>query len=125
MEEICYLAVYGTLRTGGVYNHIISEGEFVCSMRVANWCMYDNKGQYPFAVRAGGDSSIVVELWAVTAGDMEKVDDLEEYPDLYNKTFLELETGAGSCIRAAFYYVEESAVEGLDLVPGGDWIMYL
>ena len=123
MEELFYLAVYGTLRQGGIYNHIISDAEYVRTMRIANWCMYDNHGQYPFAVAAGSDSSIVVELWEVTSGHLEKVDDLEDYPDLYDKTFLEFELENGCCVKAAFYYVEEQVVSGLDIIPDGDWLI--
>ena len=122
MGDICYLAVYGTLKRGGFYNHIITgQGRYIDTRRIGGWRMYDNRGNYPYAVRGGKNDCIVTELWEILAELLHKVDALEDYPGYYERTELEFEIEGGKSISAHFYFVSEDKVEGLPRIESGDW----
>ena len=121
-DSTCYLAVYGTLKRGGFYNHIIAgRGRYIDTRRNSGWRMYDNFGKYPYAVRGSADEMIVVELWQIPAEILPKVDALEDYPGYYQRTKLELEIAGGEIVSAYFYYVSKDKVEGLPQIDSGDW----
>ena len=121
-DSTCYLAVYGTLKRGGFYNHIIAgRGRYIDTRRNSGWRMYDNFGKYPYAVRGDVDDIIVVELWQIPAELLSKVDDLEDYPGYYQRTQLEFEIEGGEKVKAYFYFVDQKQVEGLARIESGEW----
>ncbi len=121
-ENACYLAVYGTLKQGGLYNHIIAAcGRYVDTRRISGWQMYDNHGNYPYAVPGSINDIIVVELWQIPSELLTKVDALEDYPGYYRRTQLQFELEADKTVYAWFYFVDENQVQGLPRIHTGNW----
>jgi len=83
--------VYGSLRRGGRWHHVLDGSRFVGLGRTrAEWTLVP-VGPYPGLVP--GSESIEGELFLVSAEVLAVVDRLEEHPHLYRRTVLRLEDG--------------------------------
>lgn len=114
--------VYGSLLSG-LGNHPVlgvdrGDAEFLGEATLApEYQMYD-LGAFP-AVRRGGDTSIVGEVYRVNDEAFERLEYLEGYPDLYQRTVVFTPYG-----RAIMYHMERE-LHGSDRVPSGDWKAWL
>lgn len=126
MEEIYYIAAYGTLRADGDNHHIICPHDrpeissCLGQFWINGWQMYDNF-IYPYAARGSEVDRILVELWAIPAELLPEVDKLEGYPDYYQRTELDFTLPDNRQIKAYLYFVGNNTVAGLSRVASGDW----
>lgn len=113
------VAVYGTLRKGQ-HNHAILEdsgGKFLGSFwTTRDWTMYD-LGGYP-AVTKDGSDSIFLEVYEVEVMGM--IDQLEGYPDYYNRTYINTPYGG-----AWIYFLNDEQLPNIvTLVSSGDYVQH-
>lgn len=73
------LAVYGSLRRGGVNHHYLDQASFLGQMMMSNLLMV-NLGPYPAAVLSPKSSDqAVIELYEINEQTLTTIDLLEEY----------------------------------------------
>jgi gamma-glutamylcyclotransferase (GGCT)/AIG2-like uncharacterized protein YtfP len=89
--------VYGTLRRGQRNHYMLRSSPFL-GMHVTEPCytMLD-LGSYPAVVR-GGHCAISGELYRVTPPTLATLDELEDYPDRYDRAVITTEQGDTSCV---------------------------
>jgi len=109
--------VYGTLKGA---NHVRGLNQFEGSHFVgeattteSQYMMYD-LGAFP-AVMCGGGSDVQGEVWKVTNDVMDILDQIEGYPNFYNRKIVETSLGPAWM----YYFVEETQIhETVDPVNG-------
>nr|WP_086937620.1 gamma-glutamylcyclotransferase family protein [Thaumasiovibrio occultus] len=108
--------VYGSLRQGQVNHYWMEGAEFIGTCQLdPDWVLYD-LGPYP-AIRAGKAAApLVGEVYRITPEILAKLDELEEYPDLYGRE--EVATPLGS----AWVYFYQTEPQGAVEVVSGDWL---
>jgi gamma-glutamylaminecyclotransferase len=92
MAATVRLFVYGTLKRGGPYHQWLSGQRFLGPARTRpHYRLYDC-GTFPGLVR-DQDAGVAVEgeLWEVDEAVMERLDRLEEVPDLFVRGEIELD----------------------------------
>ena len=107
--------VYGTLLAGEPNHYWLAGAEPIGPARTAPAFELYTFGPYPGLV-AGGHTSVVGELYAVTDAILARLDRLEGYPDFYDRQEIALTEGT-----AIAYTVRPDQVWGLPRVPNGDW----
>ncbi len=81
--DIDYLAAYGTLRVNQPLWHVSTRAcPYLGTFRVPGFSLYTN-GLFPYAVRS--DESIVVDLFQVNHRVLYICDQIEGYPDHYDR----------------------------------------
>ena len=109
--------VYGTLKRRQSNHHWLAGARFLGRSRLAGATLHD-LGEYPMAVLTPGSSSVIHgELFELGAGDLERLDQLEDYPCLYDRQVLTLSGGQ----QAWVYSGRAEQVAGCQPVPHGDW----
>ena len=104
--------VYGTLKRGQRNDHYLREAEFVgrfITDAVYSMYCFDT---YP-AVCARGRHAIHGEIYHVSDTQFQRLDELELYPDYYQR--IEIATRFGD---AWMYIVQHELCRGRPLVPG-------
>jgi gamma-glutamylcyclotransferase (GGCT)/AIG2-like uncharacterized protein YtfP len=85
-----FLYVYGTLRTGQSNNHYLNGQKFVQEAITApNYLLYDN-GFYPCMIESENGRAIKGEIWEVTEETMNRLDQLEGVPTLYQRRTIKI-----------------------------------
>lgn len=116
MAELVF--VYGSLRQGQQNHGYLTSGCYLGDHRTAaRFTMYD-LGAFP-AVRAGGCTAVLGELYAVPGGVLRALDQLEGHPDLYRRQRLPTPWGA------AWIYLYRREAGQLPRVAGGNWVRWL
>ena len=124
MNDVTYLpnprvAVYGTLRKGGVNNHVLTKeaaGKHLGSFWTPpDYHMYD-LGAYP-AITLNGSHSILLEVYEVMY--MGPIDTLEGYPDLYLRKAISTPYGP-----SWVYYMTKEEVNGSPVLSG-NWMQHI
>lgn len=113
MRELVF--VYGTLRQGQ-RNHYMLGSSYFLGVYVTEPCytMLD-LDTYPGVVH-GGHCAITGELYRVTPATLATLDELEDYPNLYDRAVFETKHG-----RAWIYlYRRRTGCE--HVVACGDWL---
>jgi gamma-glutamylcyclotransferase (GGCT)/AIG2-like uncharacterized protein YtfP len=111
--------VYGTLRQGGSNARLLADSEFLGrAITVEPYRLYDF-GHYPAIIR-GGQSFIYGEVYEVDGRTLRLVDRLEEHPDYYQRTEVEVQPFG----TVWTYVFEESNAIPSDarLIASGDWM---
>jgi gamma-glutamylcyclotransferase (GGCT)/AIG2-like uncharacterized protein YtfP len=75
-------------------------------------------GPFP-ALREGGTTAVVGEVYEVTAEQLAVLDRFEGVPRLYERIMIRLEDG-----EMANAYVQRGATRPHDFIPSGDWRQY-
>lgn len=83
--------VYGSLKRGGRWHHVLGESRFAGCVRTAESWNIVRVGPYPGLVP--GKRSVDGELFYVSAEVLTAVDLLEEHPVLYRRTVIRLADG--------------------------------
>lgn len=106
--------VYGSLKKG-YGNHYLLEGSLAIgpAKLEPKYSMY-SLGGFP-AVGLDGDTAITGEVYEVDDRTMLRLDNLEGYPDFYNR--LKVETAHG---EAWMYYIEDCS-RFSNIVENGVW----
>ncbi len=85
------LFVYGSLRRGGAWHHVLADAIAVGAARTRSEWRIVPVGPYPGMVP--GTESVVGELYLVSTEVLHAVDALEEHPALYRRSVVLLEDG--------------------------------
>ncbi|MDI9245972.1 gamma-glutamylcyclotransferase family protein [Marinobacter sp. CHS3-4] len=113
------VAVYGTLKKGQSNHQILAGALYVGHCQLNQITLYDI-GPYPGAKLRSSDG-VDVEVYDVNAETFDRLDELEDYNaqapalGLYDRR--ELETSFG----AAWIYLYNPDVSGLDEIISGGW----
>lgn len=110
--------VYGSLRHGGALNGALSTAEFIGTTKTHPQYSLYSLGAFP-ALIAGGNTSVVGEVYEVTPRVLADLDRIEGHPHFYVRTPIELEDGT----NAEVYLLPEEP-RGCEVVASGDWIDY-
>lgn len=109
--------VYGTLRRGGANHTLLRTSRFLGSHRTAPRYTMLDLGGCPGVVRRGR-TAILGELYEVTPGVFEAVDELEDYPRVYTRERIETPGGW------AWIYLYRGRTAARPRVRSGDWLRY-
>ena len=113
-----YVFVYGTLRRGGQYHHLMKNAELAATTRtLPNYTLVD-VGSYP-AMLNGGKQAVVGEVYAIKDGTLIELDVLEGVPDLYTRETIELENG----MKAWAYFLLPHLARELPIIESGDYFL--
>lgn len=113
------VAVYGTLKRGLSNDHYLQAATYLGNDMLDAITLYD-LGPYPGA-KAEPSAGIEVEIFAVTPGQLQALDELEEYlPEtpsrgLYDRKMFDTRFGA------AWVYLYNPSVSGLVAISAGSW----
>jgi gamma-glutamylcyclotransferase (GGCT)/AIG2-like uncharacterized protein YtfP len=113
------VAVYGTLKRGFSNSHLLDHAEFL-GLDILNVITLYDLGPYP-AAREEPSQGIAVEVFAVTAEQLELLDELEGYfaeaPEagLYDRKQFPTRYGA------AWVYIYNHQIEGFRQIKSGAW----
>ncbi len=106
--------VYGTLLRGEVNHRLLAEAEYLGPHRTASCFSLYLLGAYPGAVRGGG-TALQGEVYAVDHAGLRRLDQLEDYPTLYDRRLLATPYGR------TWIYLFRGSVRDRPVIPGGDW----
>lgn len=116
------VAVYGTLRAG-FGNHRLLEGStFLGEGNTIDGFTMRARG-IPY-VSKNGDTNIKVEVYSVDDVTLEDLDSLEGHPNWYRREEVDIKLDNGKNEKAWMYLMEERAVDGVSVVPSGDYKKY-
>ena len=106
--------VYGTLLAGEVNHHLLAGSELLGPHRTEPCFTMFQLGAYPGVAR-GGNTAIAGEVYRIDAGDLERLDRLEDYPRLYDRTLIPSPYGR------AWIYLYRGRIRGRAVIRSGDW----
>ena len=109
-----FIAVYGSLRKGCTNHHYLHGGIYLGTDRLESWQMYSN-GSFPYVLKGAG--TITIEVYEVSRETLARIDELEGYPQHYDREKVETKHG-----KSWLYYVKEVPA-GCILLLGGDWVV--
>ncbi|MFT7668156.1 MAG: gamma-glutamylcyclotransferase (GGCT)/AIG2-like uncharacterized protein YtfP [Planctomycetota bacterium] len=84
--------VYGTLQRGESNHDYLGEARFLGEARTAAQFDLVDLGDFP-AMVDGGDTQVDGELYALKPSRVRTVDELEDHPEYFRRTAVELEDG--------------------------------
>lgn len=115
------LIVYGTLMTGECNHHYCRHAVRIipCSIRGT---LYDTGFGYPAFVTEGS-GTVNAEFMEIPADDWQAVDELEEYPVVYDRQLFSATCSDGSTI-SGWIYIMNKLPSHAKVIPGGDWKKY-
>lgn len=127
--------VYGSLREGEGNNHVLHENAIKYGgmdairkgdpiQRVKGFAMYpiNQTNAYPFCIESEEETDVVtVECYEVDGVGLILLDQLEGYPDFYNRKEVTNESGD---ITGWVYYIESAMPNDLPMVEDGDWVKH-
>lgn len=106
--------VYGTLKRGGRNHHWLKDASWAGEASLDGVVLHD-LGPFPMAVIGAGTA--FGEVYAVEASGLDRLDELEGYPRLYDRRQLPLNDG-----RLAWIYLGRARqVRHAPAVSGGTW----
>jgi len=85
--------VYGTLLRGEVNHHLLTAARFLGEHRTEPRFTLLVLGAYPGLV-ARGDTAVQGEVYAVDAAGLRRLDQLEDYPRLYDRRLIPTDHGS-------------------------------
>ena len=98
-----HVFVYGTLKKGFQYHHLIENSTFNGTAKTKEkYAMYQN--DYPCVVKNEAVSFIYGEVYSVEDSTLEKLDLLEGHPDSYCREQVQVMLDLDSLIMSAWLY---------------------
>jgi gamma-glutamylcyclotransferase (GGCT)/AIG2-like uncharacterized protein YtfP len=111
------VAVYGTLKRGQANHHWLAGARFLGRCLLRGLTLH-NLGPYPMAVPASDQEPVVhAELYGLPPGGLERLDQLEDYPQEYDRRLWLLDDGR----RAWVYVGPPEQVQGCAVMSTGTW----
>ncbi|WP_045218791.1 gamma-glutamylcyclotransferase family protein [Desulfonatronum thioautotrophicum] len=109
--------VYGTLRRGFTYHHLLSGSPFLGDGRTADrYSLWMN--EYPCVCRHPSLTRIHGELYRVTPAILALLDELEDHPRLYRREATAIVLNEHEAVRAWMYFFPKP--QGI-AIPSGDF----
>lgn len=120
MERNILIAVYGTLRQGNGNHRLIENADYKGTFTTEPIYNLYNLGGFP-ALKPGGKTAVVMEVYTVNTEEARRVDGLEGYtpgeqPYFYDK--IQIETPWGQA--GVYTYVKQPNESSL--IESGDWM---
>lgn len=115
MDTNQLVAVYGTLRKGCEYHFILEDSVYKGTEVLKGEYTMIDLGAYP-AILLEGNTPITVEVYEVDELVFGRLDDLEIYPDFYNR--IQVKTSVG---MAWIYFLNDDANRTSRPINSGDW----
>ena len=106
--------VYGTLLRGEVNHYLLSGAEPLGPHRTEPCYTLFHLGAYP-GVAPGGGTAIHGEVYGVDGAGLARLDQLEDYPRLYDRRLIPTPFGR------AWIYLYRGRLADRPVIPGGDW----
>ncbi|MCG7498710.1 gamma-glutamylcyclotransferase [Vibrio sp. Of7-15] len=113
MKQTELVFVYGTLREGESNHGLLESSEYLGSCQTLPQFALFDLGPYPAAIL--GKTAIVGEVYRVDILTMANLDQLEEYPKLYDR--IKTQTPFGS----AWIYLYQNSSELRSVIDSNDW----
>lgn len=116
------IAVYGSLRKGMGNDHYVKDADYIGEFKTEPVYSLYSLGGYP-GLKENGETSVVMEVYAVTKEQGKDVDRLEGYSPNRPATFYDkkpIDTPFGK----ASVYVYVDPISEDRLVKSGDWKEY-
>ncbi len=108
--------VYGSLMRGLEHHDQIQRAGTAQSCATEAGYYLALQGRYPALVR-GGVGRVVGEVYSVSLAELQRLDDFEGCPSLYQRQRLVLEDGS----EAWGYLISEEQAADLPRIPSGCW----
>jgi gamma-glutamylcyclotransferase (GGCT)/AIG2-like uncharacterized protein YtfP len=110
--------VYGTLMRGERNHSVLRLCRFLGeTATAAGFRLYD-LGAYPAMTKSEtGSGTVIGELFEVDDVTLESLDRLEEHPEVYWRTVIQLVDRR----RVASYLMPSERLRGCSVIPSGDW----
>ena len=115
------ISVYGTLRSGFGNHRLLTNAEYIGTFNTPPIYDLHDLGGFP-ALKNGGETSVVMEVYAVTDEEAYHVDCLEGYSPGGNNTFYDKET-ISTPFGDAGVYIYVRSLNDLPLVESGDYYL--
>lgn len=119
------VAVYGSLRKRlHNHNYFLQNAEYLGTFKTEPLYSLYSLGSFP-GLKLDGNTSVVMEVYAVTDNEAARIDGLEGYRegsndnDFYDKVIIETPYGN------AGVYVYVSDIDDKYLVKSGDWLEHM
>lgn len=110
--------MYGTLRQGDVNHYLLEGAEYLGEHRTLPQYRMIDLGDYP-GVTTGGDTVVRGEVYVVNPTQLKRLDELEDYPHLYDRKLIDTPWGA-----AWIYLFRASGTAG-KIITHGDWLRHV
>jgi len=112
------IAVYGSLLSG-LHNHrLLGDSKLLEHKIITGPYMMVDLGNYPGLVKSAYNNSITVEIYEVTKKTFKRLDELESYPNFYNREYIQ-------CLEDTWiYFLNDYDRHVEHLVLSGDWKSY-
>lgn len=117
------LFVYGSLKKGFSNHHLLEKARFVKTCTTKDKFTMINLGEYPALIEKPS-CKIEGELYEIDDLDLKTqkdIDDLEEYPALYDKKIIQLDSDE----LAFMYYIKDNIinkiVKNFTVMGDGNW----
>lgn len=107
--------VYGTLRSGERNHHWLRQSTRVGDHRTTAAFRLLDVGGFPGAI-LGGNQRIVGEVYRVKRVTLGRLDQLEGYPEVFDR--MQIDTEFGAC----WMYLYRKLVDSQPVIPSGDWV---
>jgi gamma-glutamylcyclotransferase (GGCT)/AIG2-like uncharacterized protein YtfP len=106
--------VYGTLKRGQANHRLLKSAQFEGGWSTApQFTLYDF-GDYPGAIEKG-QTTLHGEIYLVNHSTLQRVDQLEEYPDFYTRKLID------SAYGPAWIYLLNHTPASFSSFTGGAW----
>jgi len=112
------LFVYGTLRRGEENHGVLANARLIESRVALLGYEMLSLGAYPGIIARAG-ATATGELYEVPRDDLAALDELEDYPELYDRRWVELANGA----HALTYVLQPAHANGRPVLASGDWVL--
>lgn len=114
--------VYGSLKQGKHNSYLLDGSKYLGAAKTLakTFKMFD-LGAYPAIKLDAGNTDIKGELFEVDDRTLASLDWLEGYPELYNRTEVDVSTYTGDIYRAIVYHME-NPTDGFKTIDDGDWL---
>lgn len=121
MERNNIVAVYGTLRKGQGNHRRLEHGnaKFLGKCKIGNFGMVSLGGFPAVYSTEEPDKLITIEVYEVDDATMRSLDQLEGFPNFYNRK--QVPTPLGT---AWIYFIDSYATRDTPRVPDGDWVNF-
>ena len=113
------ISVYGTLRSGFGNHRLLTNAEYIGTFNTPPIYDLHDLGGFP-ALKNGGETSVVMEVYAVNEQEARRVDMLEGYEEGITPTFYDkqpIETPWGTA--GVYIYVDN--LDRVPIVESGDY----
>lgn len=109
--------VYGTLKKGGRYHHLLEDSEFLGDDDTVDSYTLRSLGPFP-GVTLESCIKIKGELYSINENILKKLDILEGYPHFYNRIIIGLESGNNAWM---YYLTDSEEYITCPIIESGEW----